>query len=450
MTMNRRAAALATAVLITASAHAAAAGKSFVEVGKQAPMTILAPATPWLPAFTKMVELYEEQTGNKIKLDVNPYGGVLDKARNDLRGGTGTYDAVLLDTQWTIEMYEGGFLSPLKEIDPSFDIPKEVLTYDDSGYWNAQKRWRTSNGGKLMAFTPLGNLSLWYYRTDLLAAAGIQPPKTVQDVLASCTKLSKPPTSYGAVLRGERGNPIRYDWTNWMYGYGGSIVKDPENGDYNVTLNSPQNKAALDAYIEVARQCGVPNPGAISQGDGIQLLSVGKAAQGQLVLAAWASMQDPKKSAVAGKLGVVPTPSGPQGNKGSAIGNWNYAIPKAANPARKKAALAFAKWFLTYDGQYAYAKAGGIPNRSDVLASDLAKAPETNWMPAYLESMKNARQELGYVEGPQVEAALGLRLNQALIGEMSSAKALNMAAKEIKDIFDKSGRKTGLGNGLPE
>lgn len=450
MILIRRATVLAAAIFIAVSTPALSAGKPFVEVGKQEAMTILVPAAPWLPAFTKIVELYEEQTGNKIKLDVHPYGGVLDKARNDLRGGTGTYDVVLLDNTWIVEMYEGGFLSPLKEIDPTFDVPKEVLTYGDSGYWNEQKRWRTSNGGKLMAFTPLGNVSLWYYRTDLLAAAGLQPPKTVQDVLASCAKLTKPPVAYGAVLRGERGNPIRYDWNNWMYGYGGSIVKDPENGDFNVTLNSPQNKDALDAYVAVARQCGVPNPGAVSQGEVIQLVSVGKAAQAQIVLAAWASMQDPKKSAVAGKLGVVPTPSGPQGNKGSAIGNWNYAVPKGANPMRKKSALAFATWFLTFEAQYAYAKAGGIPNRSDVLVSDLAKVPDTSWMPAYLEAVKSGRQELGYREGSQVESALGLRLNQALIGELSSAKALNMAAKDIKDIFEKSGRKTSLGNALPE
>jgi hypothetical protein len=49
----------------------------------------------------------------------------------------------------------GGFLSPFTDIDAAFTPPKELLTYDDSGYWNEQKRWRTSNGGKLMAFTVL-------------------------------------------------------------------------------------------------------------------------------------------------------------------------------------------------------------------------------------------------------------------------------------------------------
>ena len=71
-------------------------------------------------------------------------------------------------------------------------------------------------------------------------------------------------------------------------------------------------------------------------------------------------------------------------------------------------------------------------------------------MPAYLETQKFAQQELGYAEGAQVEQVLGLRLNQALIGEMSSAKALNTAAREIEDIFRKSGRKTGTLPPLPE
>ena len=39
------------------------------------------------------------------------------------------------------------------------------------------------------------------------------------------------------------------------------VVKDPENGDYTVTFNSPQNKATLDQFIEVTKKCGVPNPG---------------------------------------------------------------------------------------------------------------------------------------------------------------------------------------------
>lgn len=49
-----------------------------------------------------------------------------------------------------------------EDIDASFDTPKEVLSYGDSGYWNEAKRWRTANGGKLMAFIPV--------RSDVLSS----------------------------------------------------------------------------------------------------------------------------------------------------------------------------------------------------------------------------------------------------------------------------------------
>jgi multiple sugar transport system substrate-binding protein len=168
------------------------------------------------------------------------------------------------------------------------------------------------------------------------------------------------------------------------------------------------------------------------------------------VLAAWATFDDPAKSAVVGKMETVPLPRGRTGKSGAVIGNWNAVIPKNASDAQKKAALAFSKWFLSEGAQRAFALAGGIPNRSDVFTSDIAKDPKLRWMPAYLEEMKFARQELGYAEGAQVEQIIGLRLNQALIGEMSSGKALNTAAREIEELFKKNGRKTGMLAALPE
>jgi multiple sugar transport system substrate-binding protein len=428
---------------------AALAQKPFADVGKQPPITVITPSAPWYPAFEKVVGLYEQQTGNKIDLDVVPQAGILEKIRNAVRGGSSPYGLMMVDTQWTIELYEGGFLAPFNEIDAGFELPKEVLRYGDSGYWNAQKRWRTAEGGKLMAYTVLGNVQLLYYRSDVLKQANIAPPKTWDEVAAACGKLTNAPNAYGFVVRGEKGNGIRYDWTSVMAAEGATVVKDPANGDYTVTINSPAAKSALDRYIDLLKRCGPANYGSLGQGDVNQLLATGKAAMGQLVTAAWASFEDPNKSAVVGKMEVVPLPAGRGGN-GAIIGNWNAVVPKNTSDAQRKAALAFSRWFLTYDAQRAFAQAGGIPNRSDVYASDLAGQPRFRWMPAYLETMKFARQELGFAEGAQVEQILGLRLNQALIGEMSSGKALNSAAREIEELFRKNGRKTGTAPALPE
>ena len=39
-----------------------------------------------------------------------------------------------------------------------------------------------------------------------------------------------------------------------MQGKGATVVRDAENGDYTVTINSPQAKAALDLFIDTGEE----------------------------------------------------------------------------------------------------------------------------------------------------------------------------------------------------
>ena len=107
-----------------------------------------------------------------------------------------------------------------------------------------------------------------------------------------------------------------------------TVVKDPAAGDYTVTINSPQAKAALDLYSEMLKRCGPPNYGSLGQGDEIQLLATGKAAMGDVVTAAFASFEEPAKSAVVGKLQTEPLPRARRGASGGDVSNWNAGIPQ--------------------------------------------------------------------------------------------------------------------------
>lgn len=432
------------ALALAVAASAPALAQSPVDVGKQPPITILINASPWFAGFQSAVELYTKQTGNVVKLDVTPYNGVLEKARNAVRGATSPYDLLNIDGFWTIEFYEGGFLRPIKEVDPSFELPKEVLACGNNHYWNAAKRWRTPDGGVLMGVPPNCNVHILAYRKDLYDAAGLPAPKSYDDVKAACLKIQKPPQLYGFVTRGERGNGIRYDFMPFMHGHGADFVKDPLNGDYTVTVNSPEMLKALNQFIDLHKSCGPANHASVGQADVIQSMSAGKAASVQVVIAAWSNFEDKNKSTVAGKVAAAAVPAAVAGKPGVAsIGNWDLTIPKNISPEQQKAGMAFLKWFVTPQAQRAYAEAGGIPVRKDTLTSDLAGKPQFNWMAPYLQSVDTAASPLGYTEGAAVEQVLGLRLNQALIGEMSPGKALNTAAAEVEALFARSGRKTG-------
>jgi multiple sugar transport system substrate-binding protein len=380
---------------------------------------------------------------------VTPFNGMREKARDAVRGSESTYDLVNIGTQWSIEFYEGGFLRPLTEIEPGFALPPEALSCGNSNYWNAAKCFRTPEGGVLMGVHPNCNTHVLFYRKDLFDKAGLAAPNTYDDLFAACHKLQNKPALYGFITRGERGIGIGYDWMPFMLGYGADIVAGAENGDYTVTINSPKALAALDTFVKLLTECGPANIGSVGQADEIQLMATGKVATMQAVIAAWANLEDPTKSAVVGEVAAVIDPAPVGGTHGVVNGDWILAIPKNLPPERQKAALAFLKWFIGRDVQRAYAEAGGLPVRSDVL-TELAPQPKFAWMTAYNESEKVAKQFLGYVEGPQVDEVLGLRLNQALIGELSPLAALNRAAREIHDIFVGTGRKTGLLPPLPE
>lgn len=167
--------------------------------------------------------------------------------------------------------------------------------------------------------------------------------------------------------------------------------------------------------------------------------------QAHAVVAAFPNFDNPQKSAVIDKIHAATLPRAtPDGQPGVSIGSWVFTIPKNASDAGKQGAIAFSKWFLTYKAQYAYAEDGGIPVRSDVFESDLKDQTKFRWMSAYLEEIKYGKQLLGYREGPAINQIMGLRLNQALIGEMTSSAALNKMAEEIHALFEKNGRKTSM------
>jgi multiple sugar transport system substrate-binding protein len=298
---------------------------------------------------------------------------------------------------------------------------------------------------------PNGNIQLFYYRSDAYEEKGLKVPTTFDEVLANCKALHNPPGDLRlpAARREGRSDLLRLDGLH--VGLRRQGRGRPENGDYTVTINSPEAKQALDKYIEIGRTCGPENHGTLGQGDLIQLLQTGKGLQAHAVVAAFPNFDNPQKSAVVGKINAAMLPRAtPDGEPGVAIGSWVFAIPKNASEAGKKGAIAFSKWFLTAEAQYAYTEGGGIPVREDTFNSDLKDKPEFRWMAAYQEEIPYGRQLFGYAEGAAVQIALGLKLNQALIGELSSAQALNQAAEEIHAIFQRNGRKTGMLPPLPE
>jgi multiple sugar transport system substrate-binding protein len=425
-----------------ALALAASGTKALAQPRKAAPITMVINQSPWFDGFRKLVEQYQQETGSQIQLDVNPYAGALEKIRNSLRASAGNYDLLAIDNNWMVEMFAGGFLMPVHEVDPQFKLDPGVSTYGNTIYWNDKLKAFDPKGGKLQGVPINGNVEVFFYRKDLYDQHGLKAPETWDDVMANTKKLNAPPGVYGFVHRDDRDSALA-DFTNYMFSFGGDIFANASVGDYSVVFNSPANRRALDYYLALGKAGGYPTPGSISQGTMIQLMSTGKAAQAVAIVGAWAQLDDPNKSAVVGKIDAALIPRGEGGVHASRAGHWIGAIARNVPKERQQAALAFLDWFQTYDHQIAYTRYGAVPVRTDLGGSDLAKDPKFRFLKAQAENSKVARMYAVVPEAPQMASILSLKLNECIIGKAGVVDTLNSAAADIHDLMTKGGHKTG-------
>ena len=434
-----RAAALGAAGLLPSAAAMPARAQG---VPKVSPVSMVINQSPWFDGFRQLVEQYQKETGNRIELDVNPYAGALDKIRNSLRAEAGSYDLLAIDNNWMVEMFDGGFLAPLTDLDPAFKLDPQISTYGGTVFWNDRLRTFDPRGGKLMGVPVNGNVEVFFYRKDLYDRMGLKVPDTWDQALDNATKLDDGSRVYGFVHRDDRESALA-DFSNYLFSFGGDIFANASAGDFSVVLNSPAARRALEFYLRLGKAGGYPSPGSVGQGQMIQLMATGKAAQAVGIVGAWSQLEDPNKSAVVGKFEAALIPRGEGGQHASRAGHWIGAIARNVPHDRQLAALQFLRWFQTLDHQLAYTRYGAVPVRVDLGSSELASEPKFRFLKAQSENSRVARMYAVVPEAAQMSSILSLRLNECIIGKASVPETLNRAATEVQDLMARGGRKTG-------
>jgi len=177
----------------------------------------------------------------------------------------------------------------------------------------------------------------------------------------------------------------------------------------------------------------------------IQHLLTGKAAHAIGIIGAWADVDDPQKSAVVGKLSaaLIPRASGEGGQHASRAGHWIGAIAGNVPKERQEAALTFLKWFIMRPQQIEFTAAGGVPTRTDIVGPELAQDPRQRFLEALAANSQVAKMVYTVPEARQLFAITDLRLNEAIIGALGPAEALNTAAAEIETVMRDAGYETG-------
>ena len=346
-------------------------------------VTILMEGVPDTEYVKTLVPEFTKETGIDVNLEVVNYAEMHTKLIPQLVASKGSYSAIVVDFYWVGEFTKAGWLQPLDEriaadkFDTSVYVPKMMDLV-----------------GKVDGVTymlPFYNYAMGLlYRTDLLADAKNQAdfkakhgmdlgvPKTWDEYLKQVEFFTKD-GMHGVVNQGLRPDPIAMEWSNYLFANGGEYHTD----DWKATLNTDAGVKAVEQYTKNVNTFGPVGSASFSFDEAFNVMAQGKAYSYITYNFFRAGIDDPSKSAVVGKVEIMPVPGVSPDKGGSLNGAWGWAIPKSSpNP---DVAWAFLKWVESHDIAKKCALQGGSPTRTDVFDD-----PDVNAKYPYAKALKNS------------------------------------------------------------
>lgn len=372
--------AIATALLGMTACTSSAPNATSSAKASHFTITVPTSQAPWNPAYAKLIQAYEQDTGNKVVLRAFPNPDVKTQEVNDIQGKSNTFDVFQINEQDLVQFNENKWIQPFTDVDPTYKPDSQIYSYSNIGRWDASKKLFDSSG-KYTNLPILGNVDIFMYRKDIYKKLGLSVPKTWDQVIANGKKIEAANViKYAGVYRtqGVAGTyAATFEFQALLNSAGGAWFKQPGT-NWTPTAASKAGVQAATWFRELAEQ-GPSATTTIGQAQAIAEMQSGDAAQTYLVAAGAAQLEDPNNSSVAGKIGYAPLPETPSGKSSAATGLWSLAIPSGLPKVRAQHALEFINWITSKSAQILFAKNGGIPVRSEAYAPSVlptsAKAP---------------------------------------------------------------------------
>ncbi|MEE4411423.1 MULTISPECIES: ABC transporter substrate-binding protein [unclassified Serratia (in: enterobacteria)] len=232
--------------------------------------------------------------------------------------------------------------------------------------------------GRLKAVPAYLDTGALYYRKDLLAKYGEQPPVTWDDLTRIATRIQQGERQaghknfWGLVFQGKSYEGLTCNALEWVASQNGGGFIDAHG---NITIDNPQAAKALD---RAAGWIGTISPKGVlgyMEEESRAVFQNGDALFMRNWPYAYVLAQD-DSSAIKGKVGVLPLPKGADGNSVSALGGWQWAI--SAYTKNPEAAIALLKIVSDAESQKkALALMGWAPSRTALYDDPkvLAQAP---------------------------------------------------------------------------
>jgi multiple sugar transport system substrate-binding protein len=416
---------------------------------------------------------FEKVAGAKINVTTVPFSDLYQKMLTDMATRTNSYHAWVFAPQWMADFVTPGYM---EELTSRIAADKALQWADIAPFF---RDFSATYAGRTYTIPLDGDFQMVYYRTDLLAQAGLKPPETWDDYLKIAAAFDKKDLNgdgtpdFGSCIAKKR-NAQSY-WMIWSVAGAYLQSQGTKQGSF-FDLDTFKPLTSNDAFAEALRvyvetgKYGPPDELNWDVGDSRSAFVTGRCA----LTLDWGDIGplavDPKTSKVMDKVGAVVLPGTrrvldrktgklvacdrttcPHAVNGvnhapyAAFGGWSGGI-NAAAPARVKDA-AYA--FLSYMSQPAQSNVdvtigitGFNPYRTSQfksldlwLKSGMSRAAAENYLGAIESSLKSPNMVLD-LRIPQNQRYQQVVLDTAIAKLLARQTTIEQAMKEITDGWE--------------
>jgi multiple sugar transport system substrate-binding protein len=356
---------------------------------------------PGKTVWQKALEACGTQAGVKISREAVPGATLIQKVLQQASSKT-LPDLLMLDNPDLQQIAQTGALAPLDSFGINADgFAKGVV--DASSYQ-----------GKLYGLQPITNTIGLFYNKDILAKAGVTPPKTWDELKVAAKKLTSG-SQYGLAFSA----PANYEGT-WQF-----LPFMWSNGGDEKNIATPQTAQALQLWVDLM-SAGSVSKSALNwtQADVNDQFKAGKAAM--MVNGPWQfPVLDADKSL---HYAVAQIPAPAAGKPIVApLGGETWTVPQTGNKDKQAKAAKVVSCLNSDENQLSLGQQNQtIPTKTALLAKFSSSNPN---MKGFTDQIPTARARTGELgpDWPKAATKIYTAFQAALTGQASPTKALEQA-----------------------
>ncbi len=396
---------------------------------------------PFIDSLKEISPTFEGVTGASVTIEGFGYDPLHEKQILGCSQSDDQYDVLFVDGIWIGEFVEAGCVEPVEDRVAAED--PEIMAMDDYiESFAGQAVWE----GKLQCLPIAGYWHMLHYRTDLFEEAGLEVPKTFDELMAAAKFFAESPDHpdvAGMAMNFQRGSPAGQQFFEWIYSAGGKPWESNYPGsedayaDQTPLFNSPKAVEMIQFFKDMVPY-GPPGVEQFAWDDRANAFTQGKVAMINNWSVRTPLFSDPKISKVKDVFDVALFPHAEGATAVPPVGGWVMCINQ--HSGKKDAAWDYMKWFAHPDTHKTFVLAGGPPSRHSAMQDPEIIAAQP-WVPTLYESAKLAWQELRPRHAYTFEMidALGFEVNRAITGEATPQEAMDAANETITRMLKRAG-----------